>query len=48
MRAVVISEPGVLPTVREVAAPTCPDDGVVLRVTATGVYQLRLARLDGS
>ena len=37
MRAVVISEFGVLPTVREVPAPTCPDDGVVLRVTATGV-----------
>ena len=37
MRAVVISEFGVLPTVREVPPPTCPDDGVVLRVTATGV-----------
>ncbi|WP_456785792.1 zinc-dependent alcohol dehydrogenase family protein [Cellulomonas sp. P5_C5] len=37
MRAVVISEAGVLPTVREVPAPSCPDDGVVLRVTATGV-----------
>lgn len=37
MRAVVISEFGVPPTVREVPAPTCPDDGVVLRVTATGV-----------
>ena len=37
MRAVVISEFGVLPTVRDVPPPTCPDDGVVLRVTATGV-----------
>ena len=37
MRAVVISEFGVPATVREVAPPTCPDDGVVLRVTATGV-----------
>ncbi|WP_421735026.1 zinc-dependent alcohol dehydrogenase family protein [Cellulomonas sp.] len=37
MRAVVISEFGVLPTVQEVPAPDCPDDGVVLRVTATGV-----------
>jgi alcohol dehydrogenase len=37
MRAVVISEFGVPPTLREVPAPTCPDDGVVLRVTATGV-----------
>ncbi|WP_146925767.1 zinc-dependent alcohol dehydrogenase family protein [Cellulomonas xylanilytica] len=37
MRAVVISEFGVLPTVRDVPAPACPDDGVVLRVTATGV-----------
>ncbi|MBO3101977.1 zinc-dependent alcohol dehydrogenase family protein [Cellulomonas fengjieae] len=37
MRAVVISSFGVLPTVQDVPAPTCPDDGVVLRVTATGV-----------
>ncbi|WP_421743252.1 zinc-dependent alcohol dehydrogenase family protein [Cellulomonas sp.] len=37
MRAVVISEFGVLPTVQEVPPPDCPDDGVVLRVTATGV-----------
>ena len=37
MRAVVIDQFGVLPTLREVPAPTCPADGVVLRVTATGV-----------
>jgi alcohol dehydrogenase len=37
MRAVVISSFGVPPTVQEVPAPTCPDDGVLLRVTATGV-----------
>lgn len=37
MRAVVIDEFGVPPTLREVPAPTCPADGVVLRVTATGV-----------
>ncbi|WP_315098802.1 zinc-dependent alcohol dehydrogenase family protein [uncultured Cellulomonas sp.] len=37
MRAVVISELGVLPTVQDVPSPSCPEDGVVLRVTATGV-----------
>ncbi|WP_456823536.1 alcohol dehydrogenase catalytic domain-containing protein [Cellulomonas sp. P5_E12] len=37
MRAVVIDQFGVPPTLREVLAPTCPADGVVLRVTATGV-----------
>ncbi len=37
MRAVVIETFGVLPTVRDVPEPACPDDGVVLRVTATGV-----------
>lgn len=37
MRAVVIESFGVLPTVRDVPEPACPDDGVVLRVTATGV-----------
>ena len=37
MRAVVVSEFGALPTVRDVPAPSVPADGVVLRVTATGV-----------
>ena len=37
MRAVVVEEFGVLPVVKEVAAPACPPDGVVVRVTATGV-----------
>ena len=37
MRAVVIEQFGVPPTLREVPPPTCPADGVVLRVTATGV-----------
>ena len=37
MRAVVVSEFGALPMVRDVPAPTVPADGVVLRVTATGV-----------
>jgi alcohol dehydrogenase len=37
MRAVVIEAFGVVPTVRDVPEPACPDDGVVLRVTATGV-----------
>ncbi len=37
MRAVVVDEFGVLPALREVPEPTCPGDGVVLRVTATGV-----------
>ncbi|WP_426593274.1 zinc-dependent alcohol dehydrogenase family protein [Cellulomonas sp. McL0617] len=38
MRAVVIEKFGVPPTVRDdVPAPACPDDGVVLRVSATGV-----------
>ena len=37
MRAVVIDEVGVLPTVREVPEPPCPPGGVVLDVAATGV-----------
>ena len=37
MRAVVIDEVGVEPTVREVPDPTCPPGGVVLDVAATGV-----------
>jgi alcohol dehydrogenase len=37
MRAVVIEQFGVPPTLREVPPPACPTDGVVLRVTATGV-----------
>ena len=37
MRAVVIDAFGAVPTVRDVPEPACPDDGVVLRVTATGV-----------
>lgn len=37
MRAVVIDEVGVLPTVREVPEPACPPGGVVLDVSATGV-----------
>ncbi|MEZ0447137.1 zinc-dependent alcohol dehydrogenase family protein [Cellulomonas sp. ICMP 17802] len=37
MRAVVIEKFGVPPTLRDVPSPACPADGVVLRVTATGV-----------
>jgi alcohol dehydrogenase len=37
MRAVLINEYGVLPRVTEVAEPVVPDDGVVLRVEATGL-----------
>ncbi len=37
MRAVVYSEYSSLPVLTEVPAPVCPDDGVVLRVGATGV-----------
>jgi D-arabinose 1-dehydrogenase-like Zn-dependent alcohol dehydrogenase len=37
MRAVVYSEYGAEPVVSDVAAPACPDDGVVIRVGATGV-----------
>jgi len=37
MRAVVIDEFGVSPSLRDLPTPACPDDGVVLRVTATGV-----------
>ncbi|MGH3365301.1 MAG: alcohol dehydrogenase catalytic domain-containing protein, partial [Nocardioidaceae bacterium] len=37
MRAVVFEEYGVTPTLRAVDAPTCPDDGVLVRVRATGV-----------
>lgn len=37
MRAVVYDAVGAVPTVREVPAPPCPPDGVVVRVAATGV-----------
>lgn len=37
MRALVIDGFGVPPVVREVLEPPCPDDGVVVRVAATGV-----------
>lgn len=37
MRALVIDEFGAPPAVREVLDPECPDDGVVVRVAATGV-----------
>jgi D-arabinose 1-dehydrogenase-like Zn-dependent alcohol dehydrogenase len=37
MRAVVVSEYGVLPEVREVAEPTAADGAVVLKVEATGL-----------
>ncbi|MGN6131354.1 MAG: hypothetical protein ACTHOK_13530, partial [Nocardioidaceae bacterium] len=37
MRAVVYSAYGEMPTVRDVAAPNCPADGVLVRVGATGV-----------
>jgi len=37
VRAVVIDGFGVPPAVREVLEPPCPDDGVVVRVAATGV-----------
>lgn len=37
MRAVVYDVPGAAPSVREVATPQCPPDGVVVRVHATGV-----------
>ncbi len=37
MRAVVYTEHGAVPRVTEVAAPSCPDDGVVVAVRATGV-----------
>ncbi|WP_106276530.1 alcohol dehydrogenase catalytic domain-containing protein [Geodermatophilus tzadiensis] len=37
MRAVVVDSVRALPRVREVAEPTAPSGGVVLRVTATGV-----------
>ncbi|RZU15379.1 alcohol dehydrogenase [Kribbella rubisoli] len=37
MRAVVVEEYGVLPTVREVAEPSAADGAVVLRVEATGL-----------
>lgn len=37
MRAVVFDEYDVLPAVREVDEPDCPDDGVLVRVAATGV-----------
>jgi D-arabinose 1-dehydrogenase-like Zn-dependent alcohol dehydrogenase len=37
MRAVVFDEYGALPSLREVGEPDCPDDGVLVRVRATGV-----------
>ena len=37
MRAVVYEAFGAAPVVREVADPSCPDDGVVVRVDATGL-----------
>jgi len=37
VRAVVYEAVGAVPTVTEVPDPTCPDDGVVLDVAATGV-----------
>ena len=37
MRAVVYSEFGAAPAVRDVPAPACPPDGVVVRVEATGL-----------
>ncbi|QCB92762.1 alcohol dehydrogenase catalytic domain-containing protein [Cellulomonas shaoxiangyii] len=37
MRALVVEEFGAVPQVREVPDPACPDDGVVVRVAATGV-----------
>lgn len=37
MRALVVDEFGMLPGVRDVPDPLCPDDGVVVRVAATGV-----------
>ncbi|WP_136519038.1 alcohol dehydrogenase catalytic domain-containing protein [Cellulomonas telluris] len=37
MRALVVDEFGGAPEVREVPDPVCPDDGVVVRVAATGV-----------
>ena len=37
MRAVVIEAFGVVPQRARRPEPACPDDGVVLRVTATGV-----------
>lgn len=37
MRALVVEEFGAAPMVREVPDPVCPDDGVVVRVAATGV-----------
>ncbi len=37
MRAVVFEEYGVLPTLREVEEPACPENGVLVQVRATGV-----------
>jgi len=37
VRAVVYSQYGELPQVRDVADPVCPDDGVIVSVRATGV-----------
>lgn len=37
VRAVVVEQFGVEPQVREVAEPTCPEDGVVVEVGATGL-----------
>ena len=37
MKAVVFEEYGVVPTLRDVEVPACPEDGVLVRVRATGV-----------
>ena len=37
MRAVVFEEYGATPTLREIDPPSCPDDGALVRVHATGV-----------
>lgn len=37
MRAVVYDAVGATPTVRDIPAPPCPEDGVLVRVAATGV-----------
>ena len=47
MRAVSYSATGQPPTLGPWPDPVCPDDGVVVRVGATGRVPLRLARLAG-
>ena len=37
MRAVLVEQFGVPPTVQQVSEPACPPDGVVVRVAATGL-----------